>query len=200
MKAKEAAAKTQRDLGRLGARGFKSRSMKSWQEAYERGEATHLMPLENAKKKLARGEIKIEDIPYMQRPGGNWDDSDVGGAKKKRWLQSDKEYAAGGWKKELSAGIFGGTQHEAWQNAWGVNRKQSGQKASNDVEMWKASGARFGAEKKSFRNGWGLKKDKVANINNFSGNAAPKARGAAFGKSAPKAAEPPAKKKPFWQR
>ena len=42
----------------------------------------------------------------MQR-GGSWDDSDVKGAKKKRWLTSDKDYADGGYKKEQSVSIFG---------------------------------------------------------------------------------------------
>jgi hypothetical protein len=42
----------------------------------------------------------------MQR-GGSWDDSDIKGARKKRWLQSDKEYADGGYKKEQSVSIFG---------------------------------------------------------------------------------------------
>jgi hypothetical protein len=37
----------------------------------ERGEATHMMPVENAKEKLRKKEIKLEDIPYMQR-GGSW--------------------------------------------------------------------------------------------------------------------------------
>lgn len=48
----------------------------------------------------------MEDIPYMQR-GGNWDNSDVKGAKKVRWLKSDKDYADGGYKKEQSVSIFG---------------------------------------------------------------------------------------------
>lgn len=42
----------------------------------------------------------------MQR-GGSWDNSDVKGARKVRWLQSDKAYAAGGYKKEQSVSIFG---------------------------------------------------------------------------------------------
>ena len=42
------------------------------------------MPVFNAKEKLARNEIKLEDIPYMQR-GGAWDNSDVKGAKKLPW-------------------------------------------------------------------------------------------------------------------
>jgi hypothetical protein len=43
---------------------------------------------------------------YMQR-GGNWDNSDLKGAKKIRWLNSDKEYASGGFKKSQSVSIFG---------------------------------------------------------------------------------------------
>ena len=42
----------------------------------------------------------------MQR-GGAWDNSDVKGAKRKRWLPSDKEYASGGYRKEQSVSIFG---------------------------------------------------------------------------------------------
>lgn len=95
-----------KNLGKLGPRGFQSRSMQSFQEALERGEAAHLMPVFNAKEKVAKGLIKVEDIPYMQR-GGAWDNSDVKGAKKKRWLESDKSYAAGGYKKEQSVSIFG---------------------------------------------------------------------------------------------
>jgi hypothetical protein len=53
--------------GRMGPKGFKSRSMQSFQEALERGEAEHLLPVFNAKQKIARGELKEEDIPYMQR-------------------------------------------------------------------------------------------------------------------------------------
>lgn len=59
-----------------------------WQ-ALERGETGHLMPVFNAKERVKKGELKVEDIPYMQR-GGNWDNSDVKGAKKAKWLPSDK--------------------------------------------------------------------------------------------------------------
>lgn len=112
-KAKEAKAKQTRNLGGLGPRGFKSRSMQSFQEALERGEAEHLLPVFNAKQKIAKGELKEEDIPYMQR-GGAWDNSDVKGAKKKRWLASDKEYAAGGYKKSQSVSILGEGQGLDW--------------------------------------------------------------------------------------
>lgn len=42
----------------------------------------------------------------MQR-GGSWDNSDVKGALKRKWLSSDKAYATGGFKKEQSVSIFG---------------------------------------------------------------------------------------------
>merc|ERR1712054_276907 len=62
------------------------------------------MPVFFAKEKLARGEIKMEDIPYMQR-GGSWDNSDVKGAKKIKWAAYDKQYDTDGAQK--NAGIFG---------------------------------------------------------------------------------------------
>jgi hypothetical protein len=90
----------------MGPRGFKSRSFQSFQEALEKGDAAHMMPMFNSKEKLKSGEIKMEDIPYMQR-GGSWDNSDVKGAKKVKWLGSDKEYSGGGFKKEQSVSIWG---------------------------------------------------------------------------------------------
>jgi hypothetical protein len=101
------------NLGGLGPRGFKSRSMQSWQEAYERGETGHSMVPFGYRKALKNGEIKKEDVPYMVR-GGSWDNSDVFGAKRKRWLKSDKEYARGGYKKEQSASILGGGAGFDW--------------------------------------------------------------------------------------
>ena len=103
------------------------------------------MPVFNANEKIRRGEIKREDVPYMQR-GGKWvsiyqsinsaesrdekvrsvsnifvlfdcplaipfstiqDNSDIRGARKSRWLNSDKKYASGGYKKEQSVSMFG---------------------------------------------------------------------------------------------
>mmetsp|Transcript_13782 Transcript_13782/g.29010 ORF Transcript_13782/g.29010 Transcript_13782/m.29010 type:complete len:211 (+) Transcript_13782:81-713(+) len=121
-KFKEAEAKkkaAQKNLGRMGPKGFQSRSFQSFQEALERGEASHMMPVENAKERLRKGEIKLEDIPYMQR-GGSWDNSDIKGAKKVRWLESDKEYADGGFKKEQSVSIFGFGQGLDWTGTRGV--------------------------------------------------------------------------------
>lgn len=70
-KIKKKEAEQKKNLGRVGPRGFKSRSMQSFQEALERGEAEHLLPVFNAKERIAKGELKLEDIPYMQR-GGAW--------------------------------------------------------------------------------------------------------------------------------
>ena len=95
-----------KNLGGLGPRGFKSRSMQSWQEAYERGETAHSIAPFGYREALKKGEIKKQDVPYMVR-GGSWDNSDVSGAKRKRWLASDREYARGGFKKEQSASILG---------------------------------------------------------------------------------------------
>lgn len=75
-KEEEAKKKAKANLGGLGPRGFKSRSMQSFQEALERGEAEHLLPVFNAKERVKKGELKAEDIPYMQR-GGSWDNTDV---------------------------------------------------------------------------------------------------------------------------
>jgi hypothetical protein len=103
----------QKNLGGVGPRGFKSRSFQSFQEALEKGEADHLMPVFNAKEKVRAGKLKAEDIPYMQR-GGNWDNSDVKGAKKKGWLNSDKSYSKGGFKKEQSVSILGTGEGLDW--------------------------------------------------------------------------------------
>jgi hypothetical protein len=62
-KEEEAKKTAKKNLGNLGPRGFQSRSMQSFQEAMERGEATHLLPVFNAKERVAKGELKIEDIP-----------------------------------------------------------------------------------------------------------------------------------------
>jgi hypothetical protein len=66
--------------------------MQSFQEAMERGETTHLMPMFNAEEKLKKGIIRKEDIPYMQR-GGKWDNTDVKGSKTVlKWSKRDVEY------------------------------------------------------------------------------------------------------------
>ena len=62
-KEQEKAKMAKKNLGGLGPRGFKSRSMQSFQEALERGEAEHLLPVFNAKERVKKGELKLEDIP-----------------------------------------------------------------------------------------------------------------------------------------
>ena len=95
-----------KNLGGLGPRGFKSRSMQAWQEAYERGETGHAIAPFGYKQALKSGQLKGEDVPYMVR-GGSWDNSDLPGAKRKRWLKTDREYSRGGFKKEQSVSILG---------------------------------------------------------------------------------------------
>lgn len=60
------AAKKKKNLGALGPKGFQSRSFQSFQEAMERGEATHLMPVFNAKEKIKSGKIRPEDVPVSE--------------------------------------------------------------------------------------------------------------------------------------
>jgi hypothetical protein len=95
-----------KELGRLGPKGFKSRSLQSWQEAFDHGKAGHTFAPIDYKERVKRGLMKKEDVPYMVR-GGNWDNSDVKGAKKLQWSKKDKDYAKGGYKKEQSASILG---------------------------------------------------------------------------------------------
>ena len=70
-----------------GPRGFQSRSMTAFQEALERGETGHLMPVNP--DDIKSGKVKAKDVPYMQR-GGNWDGSDLKG----------KDRAGGGFMKK----------------------------------------------------------------------------------------------------
>ena len=63
--------KQTKNLGGLGPRGFQSRSMQSFQEALERGEADHLMPVFNAKEKIRAGKIRPEDVPVSCCPRGD---------------------------------------------------------------------------------------------------------------------------------
>ena len=91
LKQKEAAAKQSKNFGAFGPQSFKSRSLQAFQQDLEKGKATHLMPVMNAKKLVKEGKLKEEDIPYMQRLG-SWDNSDLGGGKKKKGNASDAKY------------------------------------------------------------------------------------------------------------
>lgn len=66
-----------------GPRGFKSRSLESFQLALEKGEAEHLMPVNP--EDVRSGKIPIKDVPYMQR-GGRWDNKDI--VRKRGWQNS----------------------------------------------------------------------------------------------------------------
>jgi hypothetical protein len=95
-----------KDLGHLGPKGFKSRSMQAWQEAYEKGAAGHTFAPVGYRKQIKQGKLRKEEVPYMVR-GGSWDNSDIFGARRLKWGKTDKEYARGGYKKEQSASILG---------------------------------------------------------------------------------------------
>lgn len=113
-----------KDLGRLGPRGFKSRSMQAWQEAYEKGQTGHSFAPLNYREKVMKGEISWKDVPYMVR-GGSWDNSDVPGARRLSWTKTDKEYAKGGYKKEQSFSILGSGPGFNWT---GEQRNDDGQR------------------------------------------------------------------------
>jgi hypothetical protein len=127
IKQKESAKIQGKDLGKLGPRGFKSRSMQAWQEAYERGETSHTFASVGYKEKLKLGLMKWEDVPYMIR-GGSWDNSDVKGAKKLvKWTKTDREYARGGFKREQSKSILGSGPGFDWT---GSSSRESDDKRS----------------------------------------------------------------------
>jgi hypothetical protein len=110
IKDKDSQQKQGKDLGRLGPKGFKSRSLQGWQQAFEKGQAAHTFAPVNYKDQVKSGSIRREDVPYMVR-GGEWDNGDVPnsvvGAKRLRWSKHDREYAHGGYKKEQSASLLG---------------------------------------------------------------------------------------------
>jgi len=92
-KMKKDEATKKQNLGGVGVDGkrFKSRSMESFMKALESGKGGHLFPVNP--EKVKSGEIPLSKVPYMQRKGGSWDNSDIRGGKKSQWLQSDREYA-----------------------------------------------------------------------------------------------------------
>ena len=100
----------------------------------------------------------------MQR-GGKWDNTDIRGARnKKKWLQSDKNYAAGGYKKEQSVSIFGVGQGLDW----------TGSQGRTGPEGVRAAAPKFG------------RNYKAPNINNMkgvgkNGQEQPKKKGGFFG-------------------
>ncbi|KAG5191413.1 hypothetical protein JKP88DRAFT_296035 [Tribonema minus] len=108
-------AKASKNLGRVGATSFKSRSFQAWQQAMENGEGGHLFPVDP--RKVKTGEIKLSEVPYMQRRG-SWDDEDLlkkeKGIQKKAWTPTDKAYADGGERAQQSVNIFGTGANLPW--------------------------------------------------------------------------------------
>ena len=66
---------------------FKSRSFYDFAKGREDGKLEYNMPMEKASEKLKKGLIKPEDIPYMQRPGGMPDNSDLKKKFKLPWIK-----------------------------------------------------------------------------------------------------------------
>mmetsp|Transcript_24741 Transcript_24741/g.42102 ORF Transcript_24741/g.42102 Transcript_24741/m.42102 type:complete len:178 (-) Transcript_24741:521-1054(-) len=120
MKDKEKQNKESKKFGAFGPQTFKSRSLQSFQKDLEKGKTGHLMPMFNAKEKLKKGQIKQEDIPYMQR-GGAWDNSDVKGAKKKAWRSADKKYNANA--KPFGVDWTGGNQRKGPSQPGATNKQ-----------------------------------------------------------------------------
>ena len=87
----------------------------------------------------------------MQR-GGAWDNSGVRGAKRGKWLKSDKEYASGGCKKEQSVSIFGVGQGLDWTGSRGKNGPAQNQKGK--VAKKGAAAASVSSESKPKKNGF----------------------------------------------
>eukprot|EP00613_Pedinella_sp_CCMP2098_P012859 CAMPEP_0171643020 /NCGR_PEP_ID=MMETSP0990-20121206/32373_1 /TAXON_ID=483369 /ORGANISM="non described non described, Strain CCMP2098" /LENGTH=158 /DNA_ID=CAMNT_0012218495 /DNA_START=14 /DNA_END=490 /DNA_ORIENTATION=- len=76
LKEKEKQKKVGKFDGLAGAQ-FRSRSMNDYQVGREKGTLKPNMPMEFALNKLNSGAIKPIDIPYMQRPSGKPDNSDL---------------------------------------------------------------------------------------------------------------------------
>ncbi|KAJ8609418.1 hypothetical protein CTAYLR_009095 [Chrysophaeum taylorii] len=156
LKKKESDERKKKNFGAGGARGFKSRSMWSFIEAYEKGEAQHLYPVNPAKVKS--GEIALKDVPYMQR-GGSWDNSDLLG--KKGWMVTGfgmtafndgkaKKLKKNVWDDKFnnarpSISIFGTDVAVDWTGKGGDGDKVAERARKNgisaDQQMWRDAGA-----------------------------------------------------------
>ena len=128
-------------------KSFKSRSFNSFVEAMEKGEATHVFAVDP--RKIASGEVPIEDVPYMQRPGGRWDGSDLNGAALKRakqkqdrgmytagkWLDSDRAYEENGPRAMSFFKTFNGN------NNGGLVERAAKNGINTDAQLWRDAGA-----------------------------------------------------------
>jgi hypothetical protein len=155
---KEKEAKSKKKFGLGGARGFESRSMQSFQEARERGEADHLFPVSPAD--VASGKIALKDVPYMQR-GGSWRNTDLK-KKGKGWMTTgfgmrafndgkaktmkENKYDEKNNGAKPSISIFGGealdwTGLGARGNKDTVGARAAKNGISKDQQMWRDAGA-----------------------------------------------------------
>ncbi|KAJ1456950.1 hypothetical protein M885DRAFT_516554 [Pelagophyceae sp. CCMP2097] len=173
MQKKEADAKSKKDFGAGGARGFKSRSMQSFMVALEKGEASHLFAVDP--RDVAAGKIPLKDVPYMQR-GGSWDNSDLT-TTKKGWMKTgfgmtafndgnaekkkENKYDAKYNPLKPSFSIFDGIPMD-WtgkgdSSVGGVGARAKKNGISNDEQMWRDSGALSPAEVAKLKNNNGPK-------------------------------------------
>jgi len=128
-------------------KSFKSRSFNSFVEAMERGEATHVFAVDP--RKIASGEVPIEEVPYMQRPGGRWDGSDLKGAALKRAKQKQDQgmYTAGKWLDSDKAYEENGPGVMSFFKTFNGNKKEevAARAAKNgintDAQLWRDAGA-----------------------------------------------------------
>jgi hypothetical protein len=72
LRANEKEQASRKKLGAFGPQSFKSRSLQSFQQDLEKGKTSHLLPVFFAKDRVKNGEIRPEDVPYMQR-GKYWE-------------------------------------------------------------------------------------------------------------------------------
>ena len=121
-------------------RGFQSRSMFAFQQSMEEGKTGHLFPVFDAQKKIASGQLKKEDIPYMQRAGGSWTQGDVKGAKKVASNKRDKGYSNVGYKGR--GGTFEATSSllTSGKIPWKA-QQQKMDGLDSDQQMWRRAGA-----------------------------------------------------------
>jgi len=93
LKEKEKKKKVGNFDGLSGAQ-FRSRSMEDYQKGREKGTLEPNMPMKFTLQKLNSGKIRPIDIPYMQRPRGKPDNSDL--TRQGFWKTAPKGYSGPG--------------------------------------------------------------------------------------------------------
>mmetsp|Transcript_2668 Transcript_2668/g.4267 ORF Transcript_2668/g.4267 Transcript_2668/m.4267 type:complete len:222 (+) Transcript_2668:183-848(+) len=143
--------KKQQNLGKKGVRGYKSRSFNAFVAALEKGEATHLLPVDP--RKVKSGEIPLEEVPYMQRPGGAWDGSDLKGLARLRANQKQKQgmYTAGKWtdadkKYDQNNDKLNSFFAPFFQKQEDISTRAKKNGVSKDTQLWRDAGALTPAE------------------------------------------------------